>query len=84
MQSTEQNLLRVTDILSEIRRQIASIERQAKKAARYKRLRETVCVLDLSLAADGRAELLAETEAATRSRATTARGGSSACDGPTP
>ena len=68
MQSTEQNLLRVTDILSEIRRQIASIERQAKKAARYKRLRETVRVLDLSLAADGRAELLAETEAATRSR----------------
>ena len=62
MQSTEQNLLRVTDILSEIRRQIASIERQAKKAARYKRLRETVRVLDLSLAADGRTELLAETE----------------------
>lgn len=66
IQSTEQNLLRVTDILSEIRRQIASIERQAKKAARYKQWRETVRVLDLSLAADDRAELLAETKAAAR------------------
>ncbi|MEE8508910.1 MAG: AAA family ATPase, partial [Myxococcota bacterium] len=66
IQSTEQNLLRVTDILSEIRRQIASIERQAKKAARYKQWRETVRVLDLSLAADERSEFLAETEAAAR------------------
>ena len=32
-----------------------SIERQAKKAARYKRLRETLRVLELSLAADERA-----------------------------
>jgi chromosome segregation protein len=64
IQSTEQNLLRVNDVLGEIRRQIGSIERQAKKAARYKRLRETVRVLDLSLAADDRADLLAEIEAA--------------------
>ena len=54
--STEQNLLRVTDVLGEIRRQIASIERQAKKAARFKRLRETLRVLELSLAADDRSE----------------------------
>ena len=64
IQSTEQNLLRVNDVLGEIRRQIGSIERQAKKAARYKRLRETVRVLDLSLAADDRADLLAGIEAA--------------------
>jgi chromosome segregation protein len=56
--STEQNLLRVTDVLGEIRRQIGSIERQAKKAARYKRLRETLRVLELSLAADDRQELI--------------------------
>ena len=40
IRSTEQNLLRVTDVLGEIRRQVSSIERQAKKAARFKRLRE--------------------------------------------
>src|SRR5262245_47654749 len=57
IEQTEQNLLRVNDILTEIRRQIASIERQAKKAARYKRLRETLRVLELSLAADDRREL---------------------------
>ena len=55
--STEQNLLRVNDVLSEIRRQISSIERQAKKAARYKRLRETLRVLELSLAVDDRRAL---------------------------
>jgi len=55
--STEQNLLRVTDVLGEIRRQIGSIERQARKAARYKRLRETLRVLELSLAADDRRDL---------------------------
>ncbi len=55
--STEQNLLRVNDVLSEIRRQISSIERQARKAARYKRLRESLRILELSLAADDRREL---------------------------
>jgi chromosome segregation protein len=64
--STEQNLLRVTDVLGEIRRQIGSIERQAKKAARYKRLRETLRVLELSLAADDRRDLVSALEAADR------------------
>jgi chromosome segregation protein len=62
--STEQNLLRVTDVLGEIRRQISSIERQARKAARYKRLRETLRVLELSLAADERRELASALERA--------------------
>jgi chromosome segregation protein len=57
IKSTQQNLLRVTDVLGEIRRQINSIERQARKAARYKRLRETTRVVELSLAADDRREL---------------------------
>jgi chromosome segregation protein len=60
--STEQNLLRVNDVLTEIRRQISSIERQARKAARYKRLRETLRVLELSLAADDRRELVESLE----------------------
>jgi chromosome segregation protein len=58
LKSTEQNLTRVSDVLREIKRQISSLERQAKKAARYKRLRETQRVLELSLALDERADLL--------------------------
>ncbi len=62
MKSTEQNLVRVNDVLGEIRRQISTLERQAKKAARYKRLQETQRVLELSLAADERASLLEQVE----------------------
>jgi chromosome segregation protein len=60
LEATEQNLLRVSDVLAEIRRQIASLERQARKAARYKRLQARVRLLELSLAADDRCALLAE------------------------
>jgi len=56
--STQTNLNRVSDVLGEIKRQIASLERQARKAARFKRLRETQRVLDLSIAADERREML--------------------------
>ncbi len=64
IESTEQNLLRITDVLAEIRRQINSIDRQAKKAARYKRLRETLRVLELSIAADERRAFAEGNEAA--------------------
>ena len=64
IKSTEQNLTRVTDVLGEIKRQISSLERQAKKAARYKRLRETQRVLELSLAQDERKDILEAVEAA--------------------
>jgi len=58
LKSTEQNLTRVSDVLREIKRQINTLERQAKKAARYKRPRETQRVLELSLALDERADLV--------------------------
>jgi chromosome segregation protein len=64
IKSTQENLLRVSDVLAEIRRQIGSIERQARKATRYKRLRETLRVLELSLACEDRAALAAEIGAA--------------------
>lgn len=57
IEGTEHNLVRVNDVLGEIRRQIGSLERQARKAARYKRLREMQRLLELSLAADERREL---------------------------
>jgi len=66
LEATEQNLLRVSDVLGEIRRQIASLERQARKAARFKRLQARVKLLELSLAADDRRELLGEIEGAGR------------------
>ncbi|MCX5715613.1 MAG: chromosome segregation protein SMC, partial [Candidatus Omnitrophica bacterium] len=36
LEATENNLLRIGDIIEEVRRQIGSIERQARKAERYK------------------------------------------------
>lgn len=36
LEQTEQNLLRINDIILEVKRQISSIERQARKAQRYK------------------------------------------------
>lgn len=36
LQDTDQNLLRLNDIVTEVKRQISSIERQAQKAQRYK------------------------------------------------
>ena len=64
LEGTEQNLVRVRDVLGEIRRQISSLERQAKKAAAYKRLRELQRAVDLSLASEERQALSGEIEQA--------------------
>jgi chromosome segregation protein len=57
IEATEHNLVRVSDVVGEIRRQIGSLERQAKKAARHKRLKEMQRLLELSLASEARREL---------------------------
>ena len=45
------NLARVTDVIEEVSRQIASLKRQANKALRYQRLNYRVTHLDLALCA---------------------------------
>ncbi|MDD3991588.1 MAG: chromosome segregation protein SMC [Desulfobacterales bacterium] len=50
--ATEQNLARLNDILSEIRRQMTTLQHQARKAAQYKAYRDRIRTLDLRLSID--------------------------------
>jgi chromosome segregation protein len=50
LEYTEQNLLRVADLVREVKRQIGSLQRQAGKARRYKQLSQELQHLDTQLA----------------------------------
>ncbi len=50
LEETEQNLLRINDIISEVRREINSLERQANKARRYKETFEELKKKEVGLA----------------------------------
>jgi chromosome segregation protein len=60
LEGTRQNLLRVRDVMDEVRRQLASLERQAKRARQYKALQGERRTLELALLADTHAGLLGE------------------------
>lgn len=47
IESTQQNLLRISDLLGEIRRQLNGLQRQARKAERFRELRNEQRELDL-------------------------------------
>src|SRR5262249_33596990 len=50
LEYTDQNLLRVADLIREVKRQIGSLQRQAGKARRYKTLQQELQHLDTQLA----------------------------------
>src|SRR5438552_12885134 len=50
LEYTDQNLLRVADLIREVKRQIGSLQRQAGKASRYKSLMNELQHLDTQLA----------------------------------
>ena len=58
LRSTEQNLLRVRDIIGEVRRQLRSLERQARQAEQYQSLRQEARSLEIQLLTDDYYHLL--------------------------
>lgn len=50
LESTQQNLARVSDIVGEVKRQLNALDRQVKKAERYRKLQEELRDLELRLA----------------------------------
>ena len=62
LEGTRQNLIRVRDVMDEVRRQLGSLERQARKAQQYKALEQERQALRLALAAADYAVLAAEGE----------------------
>ncbi len=50
LQTTDQNLLRLADIVGELKRQMDSLKRQAERAERYRILKGQIEELDISLA----------------------------------
>ena len=66
LEETEQNLLRVNDIITEVKRQIGSLERQANKARRYKEAFEELKTKETSLSILQKTDLLRQKEEASK------------------
>jgi chromosome segregation protein len=64
--STEQNLVRLADIVTELKRQIDSLQRQAQRAERYRNLKREIEDLDLWLSSRQWLDLRVSSENASR------------------
>lgn len=62
MDATKQNLVRLGDIITEVRRQISSLKRQAQRAEKFRSYRSEVKQIELSLAGNRFRELKGEIE----------------------
>ena len=60
LEATRQNLLRVRDVIDEVKRQLASLERQAKKAQQHKALQAERRTIEVALLAAEHATLAEE------------------------
>jgi Chromosome segregation ATPases len=57
MEATKQNMLRLNDIIKEVKSQLNAISRQAKRAEQYKVIKERIKETELTLALQGYTEL---------------------------
>ena len=64
MEATQQNLLRIQDIIAEVKRQIVTLERQVKRAEEYKAIRKEVKEIEIRFALLEYGELSEKGEAA--------------------
>ena len=62
LEATRQNLLRVRDVMDEVKRQLASLERQAKKAQQHKALQAERRTIEVTLLSAEHATLAGEEE----------------------
>lgn len=67
LESTEQNLVRLNDIIGELKRQLESLQRQAKRAERYKEIKTQAQDLDLWISSKKYEELQKQAEELTQS-----------------
>ena len=70
MEATKQNILRLNDIIREVKTQLNAVSRQAKRAEQYKALKKEIKEAELSLALQAYADLSGQKEVQGKTRDT--------------